>query len=181
MATRTALPGFGAPAVGFDTPFEMLQACHERVQRTLALLQKLVVYLHDHACDDSARQAARDVLRYFDMAAPLHHEDEELHVFPLLLARGEADVVAQVQQLQRDHDAMAQHWQDARVRLLALADGNVDAFSADDEAAFARFSAGYAEHIRCEEEVVYPAASALLDAAALQRMGSEMRVRRGGI
>ena len=179
MANRTALPGFGAPAVGFDTPFEMLQACHERVQRTLALLQKLVEYLHGHACDDSARQAARDVLRYFDMAAPLHHEDEELHVFPLLLERGDPPVVAQVQQLQRDHDAMGQHWQDARTRLLALADGGVDTFSADDEAVFARFAAGYAEHIRSEEEVVYPAASALLDAAALQRMGREMRQRRG--
>ena len=181
MSTRTALPGFGAPAVGFDTPFEMLQACHERVERTLALLQKLCDYLHGHACDDSARQAARDVLRYFDMAAPLHHEDEELHVFPLLLKRGDADVVVQGQQLQRDHDAMEQHWQDARVRLLALADGGVDAFSAEDEVVFARFAAGYAEHIRCEEEVVYPAASALLDAAALQRMGSEMRQRRGGV
>lgn len=180
MATRTALPGFGAPAVGFDTPFEMLQACHERVQRTLALLHKLVDYLHDHACDDSARQAARDVLRYFDMAAPLHHEDEELHVFPLLLQRGDAPVVAQVQQLQRDHTAMEQHWQDARLPLLALADGAVDVFTADDEAALARFAAGYAGHIRCEEEVVYPAASALLDAAALQRMGREMRQRRGG-
>ena len=180
MASPTALPGFGAPAVGFDTPFEMLQACHERVERTLALLQKLVDYLHDHACDDSARQAARDVLRYFDLAAPLHHEDEELHVFPLLLARGEADVVAQVQQLQRDHDAMGQRWADARVRLLALAEGAVGTFSADDETALARFAAGYAEHIRCEEEVIYPAASALLDAAALQRMGAELRQRRGG-
>ena len=180
MASHTALPGFGVPAVGFDTPFEMLQACHERVERTLALLQKLVDYLHDHACDDSARQAARDVLRYFDLAAPLHHEDEELHVFPLLLERGDAAVVAQVQQLQRDHDAMGQHWPDARLRLLALVEGAADAFSAEDEAVFARFAAGYAEHIRCEEEVVYPAASALLDAAALERMGTEMRQRRGG-
>jgi len=24
-------------------------------------------------------------MRYFDMAAPLHHEDEKLHVFPALL------------------------------------------------------------------------------------------------
>ena len=84
-----ALPGFGAPAVGFDTPFEMLEACHERVERSLDLLARLCSYLHDHACDDTARQAARDVLRYFDIAAPLHHEDEELHVFPLLLALAE--------------------------------------------------------------------------------------------
>src|SRR5574343_1313138 len=114
MTASNALPGFGAPAVGFDTPFEMLEACHERVQRSLDLLQRLQDYLRDHACDDSARQAARDVLRYFDIAAPLHHEDEELHVFPLLLARGAPSVVALVRQLQQDHVHMAADWAAAR-------------------------------------------------------------------
>ncbi|MDD2713744.1 MAG: hemerythrin domain-containing protein [Simplicispira sp.] len=178
-STTTALPGFGAPAVGFDTPFEMLEACHERVQRTLALLQKLCDYLHDHACDDSARQAARDVLRYFDVAAPLHHEDEELHVFPLLLAQGTPAVVAHVRQLQQDHESMAAHWQDARARLLALADGQSSAFSVQDEAAFQLFVQGYGAHIDTEETVVYPAARALISDAALQHMGQEMRQRRG--
>ena len=178
-AHTTALPGFGAPAVGFDTPFEMLEACHERVQRTLALLQKLCEYLHSHACDDSARQAAHDVLRYFDVAAPLHHEDEELHVFPLLLAQGMPAVVAQVRQLQQDHERMAAHWQDARVRLQALADGQSSAFSAQDEAVLALFAQGYAAHIHTEETVVYPAARALLSAPAIEHMGQEMRQRRG--
>jgi hypothetical protein len=52
------LPGFGAPAVGFDTPFEMLEACHERVQRTLALQQRLCEHLQTTGCDASARSAA---------------------------------------------------------------------------------------------------------------------------
>ena len=34
-------PGVNAPGVGFEDPFAMLQACHERVQRTLALLERL--------------------------------------------------------------------------------------------------------------------------------------------
>ena len=178
-STTTALPGFGAPAVGFDTPFEMLEACHERVERTLALLVKLCRYLDDHACDDSARQAARDVLRYFDMAAPHHHEDEERHIFPLLLAEGTPDVVACVQQLQHDHQQMTVHWQDARARLQALADGDRSAFTAEDEAAFTRFAEGYAAHIASEEQVVYPAARALLSEQAVQQMGQEMRQRRG--
>lgn len=178
-ARATALPGFGAPAVGFDTPFEMLEACHERVQRTLVLLQKLCTYLHEHTCDASARQAARDVLRYFDVAAPLHHEDEELHVFPPLLDRGSPAVVAAVRQLQQDHDSMAAHWQAARVLLLALADGQTSAFSAQDEAVLAQFAGGYAAHIASEENVVYPAARALLSDSDLQHMGQEMRQRRG--
>lgn len=180
MATpHTPLPGFGGPAVGFDTPFEMLLACHERVQRTLALLARLVDYLRSDGCDASARQAARDVLRYFDIAAPLHHEDEERHVFPPLLAQGESAVAAAVRRLQADHEAMHAHWQAARTRLLALADGQADAFTTEDEALFARFAAGYAEHIRTEEDLVYPAARTLLSDAALAAMGADMRQRRG--
>src|SRR5665647_521132 len=66
------------PAVGFEQPFEMLEACHERVNRMLALLVRLREYLPGHGTDDNARQAARDVMRYFDLAAPHHHQDEEL-------------------------------------------------------------------------------------------------------
>ncbi len=179
--SNAALPGFGAPAVGFDTPFEMLEACHERVQRSLDLLARLCSYLHDHACDDSARQAASDVLRYFDLAAPLHHEDEELHVFPLLLARGSAAVVAQVQALQADHDRMAVQWQATRALLQALAEGRQTFFSAEEKALLGRFAEGYALHIRTEEDAIYPAARSLLDAEALQRMGQEMRRRRGAV
>lgn len=179
MASTVHLPGFGAAAVGFDTPFEMLEACHERVQRSLDLLQRLIDYLHTHACDDSARQAARDVLRYFDIAAPLHHEDEELHVFPLLLERGTAEVAAIVRLLQGDHVRMETHWKAARGLLQALAQGEIECWSAQDEAVLARFAQGYDAHIRSEEDVVYPAARALLAPDALQAMGQEMRLRRG--
>src|SRR5688572_25382640 len=61
------------PSVGFDQPFEMLAACHARMDRSLDLLGRLGRHLHDQGCDAQARSAATDVLRYFDIAAPLHH------------------------------------------------------------------------------------------------------------
>jgi iron-sulfur cluster repair protein YtfE (RIC family) len=173
------IPGFTAPAVGFEQPFAMLEACHERVQRTLALLARLRVHVREQGADENARQAARDVLRYFDMAAPLHHEDEELHVFPLLLAHGAPEVVRAVRQLQQDHLAMAASWAAARTPLQALADATCAAFSAEDEVALKRFADRYADHIAMEEGLVYPAAIALLPAEALSAMGDEMAVRRG--
>ncbi len=181
MTASNALPGFGDAAVGFDTPFEMLSACHERVLRSLALLGRLQDYLRGHPCDDSARQAARDVLRYFDIAAPLHHEDEELHVFPPLIERGSAAAVAAVRRLQQDHEAMSVNWRAARALLLALAEGAQEAFSAQDEAVLERFASVYGEHIRIEEEEVYPAARALLAPGVVQAMGAEMRRRRGAV
>ena len=67
------LPGFHSPAIGFEQPFEMLSACHERVERTLALFERLVVHVRAQGHDAASRSAAADVLRYFDLAAPHHH------------------------------------------------------------------------------------------------------------
>lgn len=179
ITSTQQLPGFNSPGVGFEQPFAMLEACHERVLRTLGLLGRLRDHVRSSGVDDNARQAARDVLRYFDIAAPLHHQDEELHVFPLLLAQGAPDVRVSVQQLQQDHVQMTTDWAAARQGLLAMVDGTVTAISADDEAAFNRFSQRYDAHIAAEEGLAYPAAMALLAPAALADMGREMAARRG--
>jgi hemerythrin-like domain-containing protein len=178
MGTTSALPGFNAPAVGFEQPFAMLEACHERVQRTLTLLQRLRAHVLEHGADVPAQQAAHDVLRYFDIAAPLHHEDEELHVFPLLLAQGTPGVAALVARLQHDHLCMTADWVAARLPLQALVDGRQAGFSDADGTAFDRFVSRYDRHIADEEAVAYPAAKGLLAAPALQAMGSEMAARR---
>jgi len=183
MTSRVSLPGFRAPSVGFEQPFEMLGACHERVQRSLDLLQRLCGHVRSQGADASARQAAHDVLRYFDVAAPLHHQDEELHVFPPLLAQaqagGDAAVAALVRQLQRDHVAMAQYWEVARVPLQALAQGELEAFMPEHEAAFDRFTAQYVQHLRHEDDTVYPAARSALEPQTVRHMGQEMARRRG--
>jgi hypothetical protein len=85
-AVGGGLPGHRSPSVGFEAPFEMLSACHERVERMLALLIKLRHHLSAHGWDDQAAKAATDVMRYFELAAPHHHLDEEMHVFPAILA-----------------------------------------------------------------------------------------------
>ena len=172
------MPGFHSPGAGFEQPFAMLEACHERVQRTLALLGRLREHLRQHGADEAARQAARDVLRYFDIAAPLHHEDEELHVFPALLAQGEADGVALVQRLLQDHRHMVADWAAARQPLAALADAQVQGFSAADDAVLDRFARRYDHHVADEERLAYPAVQALLPEATLEAMGREMAARR---
>ncbi|MBL7088049.1 MAG: hemerythrin domain-containing protein [Acidovorax sp.] len=173
------MPGFSAPAVGFEQPFAMLEACHERVQRTLDLLGRLREHVRKQGVDHDARQAARDVLRYFDIAAPLHHQDEELHVFPLLLAQATPEVRALVTRLQHDHVAMTTDWAAARDVLQALLDESATGFKPQDEAALDRFAMRYDDHIAAEEGVAYPAAAALLPPAALAAMGREMAARRG--
>jgi hemerythrin-like domain-containing protein len=170
------LPG---PSAGFEQPFEMLEACHERVHRMLKLLARLREHLRGHGADQSARDAARDVMRYFDQAAPHHHRDEELHVFPLLLAQGDPDTAALVRRLQRDHVAMEARWQAAREVLAAIQSGGLQALAPEHDASLDAFAQLYDGHIEAEEGVAYPAAVELLDEAAQRAMGEEMMRRRG--
>jgi hemerythrin-like domain-containing protein len=169
----------GAPAATFEEPFEMLQACHQRVHRMLTLLARLRAHVREHGSDTQAQQAARDVMRYFDMAAPQQHLDEELHVLPPLLAQGDGRVAAVVRRLQQDHLEMESRWQEARRVLALVCDGAVQRLDEDDEARLDAFAGLYGEHIRSEEEIAYPAAQAAIDAPGLAAMGQEMMRRRG--
>jgi len=179
LGKPASLPGFQSPAVGFEQPFEMLQACHKRVQRSLDLLRRLTAHIDAHGHDAASRSAAADVLRYFDLAAPLHHEDEELHVFPALAASPDAGVRQAIATLRDDHRRMAERW--ARARLVLLAWRDQPQPPAPDEAVRATLKAFgdvYDAHIALEESLVYPAAHATFDETGLARIGAEMQAVR---
>jgi hemerythrin-like domain-containing protein len=161
-----------SPAAGFDEPFAMLQACHERVERSLSLLERLAMHAARHGADAQAQDAARDVLRYFDIAAPQHHEDEERHVLPALRAQGQG---ALADRIAADHIAMSATWQALRPWLLALQRGDAGTVPPD----LPRFAARYREHIALEEGSVFAPVQAALDDAAQRAMGREMAQRRG--
>lgn len=165
------------PSVGFDQPLEMLAACHARMERSLALLERLGRHLHERGGDGQARSAAADVLRYFDIAAPLHHQDEELHVLPLLRAQGQAGLAAR---LRADHQVMEHDWARLRPDLQAVVDGAFDAAALPSAVArWTQFAALYRRHLAAEEAMAFPVVHAGLTPAQEQAMGEEMAARRG--
>lgn len=172
-----------SPAAGFDQPFEMLGACHERVRRTLALMQRLVAHVQAHGVDANARSAAGDVWRYFEVAGPAHHEDEERHVIPLLLASGDAALMAAARQMRGDHERMDAVWATLSMRLRLLRDGPDGPLPAavlarlDEEVR--QFVALHDTHVPLEDAIAFPAARARTTATAQAAMGVEMATRRG--
>lgn len=177
-----AEPGQRAPIASWEHPFEMLRACHERVQRMLSLLGKLQAHVVGNGVDAQAQQAARDVMRYFDQAAPLHHEDEELHIFPAALNIGGADALAAINRLQADHRGMEAAWHQLRADLQALLDRPPSAplprvWQTAEQVQ--KFSDLYCDHIRIEEDLVYPLVETGLARGSAERMGREMAARRG--
>lgn len=175
------------PAVGFEQPFEMLEACHERVQRSLGLLERLLAHIETNGHDASSRSAAADVLRYFDIAAPLHHEDEERHIFPPLATAEDAMIRDAVAQLKADHVRMGVLWGQLRQVLLIWRDAGsasapvpVPAPTEAERALVNDFTRCYADHIPLEETLAYPAVRALFDPVRVKEIGEEMASRRRG-
>jgi hemerythrin-like domain-containing protein len=178
----TRVTGISAPGTlgpGFDEPFEMLYACHERMDRMLQLLQKLRSHMRTSGADEQSRQAARDVMRYFDKAAPQHHRDEELHVFPMLIGMQDERLVRLVARLQLDHQQMAARWVAARSLLEEVESGARSRFNEADDAVLDEFAGQYADHIKAEEGLAFPTASEAMDEDRLKAMSSDMMSRRG--
>jgi len=157
----------------------MLEARHDGVRRSLSLLERLVAYINAHGHDETSRSAAVDVLRYFDLAAPLHHQDEELHVFPPLLKRADPAVLAAVETLLRDHSRMTSIWSALRTPVARWAEAKPTAgINSLTRNLVAEFCALYSSHLTIEEERVFPATKAVIPMDALADMGAEMQRRR---
>jgi hemerythrin-like domain-containing protein len=182
-AVGVELPGMRSPAVGFEAPFEMLLACHERVERMLDLLTRLRSHLTQIGCDAQASTAAADVMRYFDLAAPQHHLDEEFHVFPAVLALQDGRLDLLVYRLKQDHLEMEKSWVQVSKALARVVDSGFKAwmpFSDAEHTHMDAFVAIYKDHIQNEEGRVYPAAKRALDSEQLQVMSRDMVRRRSG-
>jgi pyridoxamine 5'-phosphate oxidase len=169
-----------AAAPGFDQPIAVLKHCHDRIRKQLATLEKLLSHLPEHGADEQARQAAQAVLKYFDKAAHLHHEDEEQNLIPMLRAVAQGEDAATLQALApvilQDHQEMDALWQDLHEQLSMIADGSASVLASS---AVQRFAQRYASHMEREESTMAPMALRLFSAEQMTQLGNAMQARRG--
>ena len=167
-------------APDFDQPIAVLKHCHDRIRKQLATLDKLLAHLPEFGADEQARQAAGAVLKYFDKAAHLHHDDEEQDLIPMLRAVAQGEDAATLQALApvilQDHKDMDALWQDLHEQLTAIAEGHAATLSAS---AVQRFSQRYSSHMEREEGTMAPMALRLFSPEQMAQLGKAMQARRG--
>ena len=174
---------FRTPAAGFDQPLELWLACHDRVRRMTGLLERLREHMANMGADDAARVTATSIRRYFDEAAPRHHEDEEVDLFPLLrrllpvkAPQRLAEVEQALARLEADHASLGHVWQQLRPVLEAIERGESVQL---DAAAVLTFADGYRGHCEVEDTIVADALRLCLGDADLDALGQAMAERRG--
>ncbi len=153
-------------------PFEALDRTHHRVIEVLGQFERLLAHLDETGADAVARASAAEIFAFFEGQARQHHQDEEQHVFPQLLASGHAPLVAAVRRLQQDHGWLEEDWLELAPQIEAIAKGYNWWDLAMLRLALPVFTALYHEHIGLEESLIYPEAKrrqAALDAGARAR------------
>lgn len=153
----------------------MLRGCHRRIRHFAALATRLA------ASPDAPRaelaDAAAAVHRYFTIALPHHHADEETSLRPRLSQRSE---------LARSFETMAEQHLDLDVRLarlvplwarLAREPGAASDLTAALVDATAGFESACETHLALEEAGILPAVESLSPADAAPIL-AEMRARR---
>jgi hemerythrin-like domain-containing protein len=160
-----------APSI--DDPIELLIACHDKVRRFTRLAERLRDHVALNGADTQAREAAQAVLRYFDIAAPLHHDDEDLDLFPALREHGTPALRQALSDLSAEHESLGQLWHVVRAWLQEIERGHPH--PAPDE--LAQFAQRYVAHAAREEAEVYPHANQL-SPAQTRRISQSMVARR---
>jgi len=133
--------------------------------------------------DTASRTALDAALRYFREAAPKHTADEEDSLFPRLRQMRDPEVRAAIQKLtplEQDHRrADSLHAVVDRLGRKCLEHSALTLAEAEDyRRSMAELMEIYKEHIRVEDEIVFPVAGRLLPAAQKSAIASEMAARR---
>ena len=125
LAMTTSDTGLPENLPGFDDPIGLLRACHEKMLHHCDLLDSLT---GRNDFDTDAREAARNIMRYFTQSAPQHHRDEEEDIFPRI-NRLSLKTAELIHNLKKEHDTLDALWKKLEPGLKKLPD---DGFS-DEE------------------------------------------------
>ena len=164
---------FETKSVTFAEPIEMLYACHGKVRRFCSRLPCCRTILPKTAAIKSFCKPSARLPNILNVAAPLHHEDEEENFFPLLLQYA-PQAQESVDELLRQHISLHNNWDGVAAEFAKLEADN--AYVPDAET-FKRFVAGYDVHLAIEEPL-FDMGKTFIPKEKLTEIGEIMAARR---
>jgi hemerythrin-like domain-containing protein len=172
----------GAIEHSFSDPTGLLSDCHRRIEMFLGSLQAVAELIQSPLTDES-RATLESALRYFRDSAPKHTADEEESLFPRLRQLQDPEIetaLKTLDALEGDHrKAEALH---AEVDALGIQCLEKQCLAATEAARFRRavsdLASIYRQHIRVEDDIVFPAAKRKLSSPQSSAIADEMANRR---
>lgn len=167
-----------SPDSGFDDPIGMLIDCHRRIEHFLHILCVVVERATARALSVEETAAVEAALHYFRVGGRRHTADEEESLFPRIKERS---VLDELEALEQDHEtALRLHEEVEAAYTRWIRSGSIRTEEHLRLSTLtARLKRLYVEHVRIEEESVFPHAADTFNLETLHAMGEEFRKRRG--
>jgi len=165
----------------FDKPIELLLSCHEKILHFSSALSDLSVALKKEGWSNEITSSANQIRRYFNIASPEHHLDEEHHLFPAIIALDPAlqhaesiEIIQLINRMIKEHVESDALWQ----TLDTMLEEKSENFNTLVKLAN-KFKASMHEHARIENEHIFPYAKTHINKAELKKIGLAIAERRG--
>jgi hemerythrin-like domain-containing protein len=172
----------GAKAHNFTDPTGLLSDCHRRIEMFVGTLEAVAQTIDSPPTMETSR-ALGSALRYFEQAAPKHTADEEESLFPRLRQIQHPEIqsaFSRLEQLENEHRwAASLHARVACLGAQYLAAGSLSGTEAEEfRKTVASLVSIYKEHIRFEDQLLFPLAVRTLSDANKSAIADEMAGRR---
>ena len=138
----------------FMSSLELQDVTNQLVQQFMAELQDMLDDLIAGELSPQQSNVLSKVISFFDNEMKQHHLEEEGHIFPLLLSRGDALMSEKVQTLKADHEALRSGWRDLKSAIEQMA-ASPGTDGLNLYACFDRYSDCFARHLALEESVQF--------------------------
>ena len=165
----------------FAQPLSLLRSCHDKILHFSAALYELSVALEKEAWNASYITTADQIRRYFNIAGPEHHLDEEHHLFPAIMSLDPTCkdpqslvMIKQINELIKEHVESDQIWQQLDT---LLAEQSTD-FQQLQQLSLT-FKNHMIEHAGIENNQIFPFAEKYISEAEFKKMGKAIAKRRG--
>jgi len=165
----------------FERPLELLSSCHEKILHFSSTLLKLSTALKQEGWNDNFVATAEQIQRYFNVAAPEHHHDEELHLFPAIISLDPEfkkpetlELVTAINLMIKEHVESDALWES----LNSMLEERTENFDELEKLAI-QFEADMREHAEIENETIFPFAEEHISEKEFEKMGAEIAKRRG--
>jgi iron-sulfur cluster repair protein YtfE (RIC family) len=172
----------GAKTHDFSDPTGLLSDCHRRIEMFLGSLRRVAEVI-DRPLPKEAYAALEAALLYFQEAAPKHTADEAESLFPRLRQIHDSDVenaLKTLNALEHEHRrADALHAEVHALGVQCLEHGQLPIAEAEQfRKAVNELNSMYCEHIRIEDDIIFPTARRVLSAPQKSAIANEMASRR---
>ena len=180
--------------MAITNPIETLMECHEDILRQLNMFEAVLLDLEQNGINAFVRQreSISETFEFFDTTLVLHIMDEEEGLFPLLepmLQRRsvphphfERTPIQAIEEQHRKAEEAAQRLKILNSKLLSEFDQSRSAILLEEFVKKGKaLISFYREHVRGENEAVFPLAQRLLTEEEKAKVASVMNAHRGSV